>query len=109
MSAELIQAAPVEREAGGWWTHPGYPSIEEDMDAWNAWKEQQRLEFTSANLEGEDLDHPAYVSYYDEESNSVAGWDPEPPTGEGWFPFSIHDTEDGPMYFWARRIGGAAP
>lgn len=100
----LIGPVPVDRDESGWWSHPGIPNFEEYIDALRAWMAAQGLETHHASLESEDCDHPAYVSYYDNDSCSVAGWNPDPPVGDGWFTFSIHDTEDGPMWFWARRV-----
>jgi hypothetical protein len=59
-------------------------------------------------LEHEDCDHPVYVSYFDNGDPSVAAWEPTPPKGEGWFTMSIHDTEDGPAWAWARRTTNGA-
>jgi len=99
---ELIGPMPVERDADGWWTHPGIPDFDEDHEAYKAWLAAQGLEVTHACLEFEDETHPAYVSYYDNDTANVAGWNPEP-MGEGWFTLSIHDTEDGPYWVWGRR------
>ncbi len=101
---KLIDPVAVERDADGWWSHPGIPDFDEDMDAWRTWRDAQGLEFTHVSLENEDETHPAYVAYYENEEASVANWHPQAPDGEGWFVFSIHDTEDGPFWYWARRI-----
>lgn len=110
---ELIELnIPVERDEDGAWSNPAIPDFDEDMDAYNAWIKAQGLEVTYTMLESEDLDHPAYVHYFDEENSSFADWNPEPPTGDGWYTFSIHDTEDGPAWVWASRVaeqGAAAP
>ena len=106
-AAVLIGPVTVERDADGWWGHPGVPDFGEDVAAFGSWMAAQGLETALASLESEDLDHPAYVSYYDQESASVAGWNPTPPAGEGWFTISVHDTEDGPYWVWARRVAQA--
>jgi len=36
----------------------------------------------------------------------ISAWQPESPTGDGWFVGSIHDTEDGAVCIWLRQ--GAA-
>jgi len=102
---DLLQPAPVERDSDGWWSHPGVPDFHEGQVAeYKAWLLAQSLEISYSSLEEEDLDHPAYVSYYDQDSASIAGWNPSPPAGDGWFTISIHDTEDGPYWVWARRV-----
>lgn len=104
----LIGPMPVERDECGWWSHPGLPDLDEGQVAeYKAWLAAQGLVTTYKDLESEDLDHPAYVSYYDQDSASVAGWNPQPPEGDGWFTISIHDTEEGPYWVWARRAAQA--
>ncbi len=98
----LIGPMLVERDADGWWSHPGIPDFNEDIEAHKAWMAAQGLVTAHASLDSEGCTHPAYIAYYDEDSASVAGWSPETPAGEGWFTLSIHDTEDGPYWVWAR-------
>lgn len=103
----LIGPVPVGRDDSGWWSHPGIPDFDEGQEVeYGAWLIAQGLVTDHASLEGEDPTNAAYVSYYDDESCSVAGWNPEAPAGEGWFTLSIHDTEDGPYWVWARRVAG---
>jgi hypothetical protein len=105
----LIGPVPVERDKDGWWSHPGLPDLDEGQDAeYKAWLVAQGLVTSHVSLEMEDLTHPVYIAYFDEESGSVADWNPEAPTGEGWFTLSIHDTEDGPYWVWARRVAPSA-
>ena len=99
----LIQPAPVERDAQGWWSHPGIPNFDEDMNAWRAWIDAQGLDIKYKMLEDEPEEHPVWRSYFEDESPSVANWTVAPPKGDGWFVLSIHDTEDGPVWVWARR------
>lgn len=103
---KLIQPMAVTRDELGFWSHPDIPDFDEDGQAYRAWLKHQGLETSFASLESEDDDHPVYKSYYhdDDPDPSVAGWNPDPPKGEGWFVLSIHDTEDGPYYVWARRV-----
>jgi hypothetical protein len=103
MSAGLIQPVVVERDKDGWWSHPAIPDFSEDGAAFKAWLAEQGLETTYKMLESEDDSNPAHVSYFENEDPSFAGWEPTPPSGDGWFTFSIHDTEDGPVWVWARR------
>lgn len=103
---QLIEIdVPLARDEGGWWTNPGVPDFGEDVTAWKDWIEAQQLEIRYDMLEDEDLDHPAYVAYYDQGENSVAEWDARSPqrAREGWHTLSIHDSEDGPVWVFARR------
>lgn len=104
MSAALIQAAPVERDESGCWWHPGMPNFEEGQeDEWHAWIAGQGLKIMRGRLEDEVMDHPVYVEYFENGASSFLAWVDEPPSGEGWFTLAIHDTEDGPVWAWARR------
>jgi hypothetical protein len=100
----MIQPMPVERDKDGWWSHPGIPNFDEDYKSFNGWVKALGLEATYKALQSEDDTHPVYISYFALEEPSFAAWEPTPPVGEGWFTFSIHDTEDGPVWVWARRI-----
>lgn len=99
----LIQPMPLERDADGWWSHPGIPDFDEDINAYRAWLEAQGLDIKYKLLEDEDDEHPVRTSYFRDDEIKVAAWTVEPPSGEGWFALSIHDSEDGPVWVWARR------
>lgn len=101
---ELIQPLPVERDAEGYWVHPGIPDFDEDWSAYKAWLDSQGLDIKIYDLENEDDTHPAYIKYFDEGDPNVSDWNVEPPEGEGWFIFSIHMTEDSCVWIYARRI-----
>ncbi len=104
MSAVLIGPAEVQRDAEGWWTHPSIPEFDEGQEAeYRAWIKGQWLVTSFDLLEHEDADHPSYVEYYENGGTDVSAWHPTPPDGDGWFVLSIHDTEDGPVFVWARR------
>ena len=106
---ELIQAVPVVRDADGTFFHPGMPDFDEgDGDLYKAWLKAQELEVTHANLESENGDHPVYIAYFENGESSHLEWNPAPPEGEGWFTLAIGDTEDGPIWTWARRAGAQA-
>lgn len=98
----LIHAIPVERDADGYWVHPGAPDTESSVE-YTAWLDEQGLTYSIKYLESEDISHPVYVEYFDNNLTSVANWHPEAPKGEGWFTLSIHDTEEGPVWVWVRR------
>ncbi|MES3022728.1 MAG: hypothetical protein V4857_14205 [Pseudomonadota bacterium] len=105
MTTALICPSPVNRDPSGWWTHPDFPEFEEgEEDSCKAWLAEQGLATSYSLLEHEDDTHPSYVGYYENSGADVSEWHPAPPTGDGWFPLSIHDTEDGPVFVWVRRI-----
>lgn len=108
MNATLIQVAPVERDEGGNWWHPGMPEFDEgQVDGWKAWITAQGLEIQRGMLEDCPDDHPVYVEYFENGASSFLDWVDEPPSGEGWFTLAIFDTEDGPVWCWARRTAPA--
>lgn len=104
----LVEATLARRDDDGWYCHPGLPDFDEDLQAYKAWLLAQGLETCFESLESEDDNHPAYVAYYDESACHVRDWTCELPAGEGWFILSIHDSEDGPQWVWARRVGTEA-
>ncbi|QKQ51449.1 hypothetical protein FOC81_31965 [Achromobacter denitrificans] len=105
--AALIQAAPIQRDSDGYWTHPAHPEFEEGQNAEAAaWFKAQQLETHIAYLESEADDHPAHVAYWYADAPNISSWEPPRPQGEGWFVLSIHDTEGwGPVCVWVRRPG----
>ena len=109
MTATMIQASPVVRDKDGWWSHPDIPEFDEGDEAkYRQWVSDQGLTTFYRMLEDESDEHPAYVSYFDNADPDVSAWNPEPPFGDGWFPLSIHDTEDGPIFVWATRVPAGA-
>nr|WP_314540090.1 hypothetical protein [uncultured Massilia sp.] len=104
----LIQPMPVQRDELGHWSHPGIPDFDEDHAAYKAWLQAQGLEIKYRMLEDEADDHPVYHAYFEQGEGDMSAWAPEAPAGDGWFTLSIHDTEDGPVWVWARREGAAA-
>ncbi|WP_223308509.1 hypothetical protein [Achromobacter xylosoxidans] len=111
-----LDAAPVERDSDGYWTHPALPAFGEGQEAEAAaWSNDQQLQTHIAYLESEADDHPAAVAYWGDAGDSnISAWEPPRPEGEGWFVLSIHDTEYwGPVCVWVRHAaqqgkGGAA-
>lgn len=103
-AVDLIQPAPVDRGENGLWVHPGIPEFDEDPATWARWMESQGLKTTQVCLEDEDLDHPVYISYYEQGDPDVSAWNPTPPVGDGWFTLLIDETEGGPVWIWAGRM-----
>ncbi|MFJ2989994.1 hypothetical protein ACIPF8_19180 [Collimonas sp. NPDC087041] len=103
--APLIQPLPVVRDSDGFWFHIGVPNFDEGEDEqYKAWLKSQGLATKFKKLDGEDDTHPVYDSYFEHGNPDISRWEPTPPAGEGWFTISIHDTEDGPVWVWARRV-----
>lgn len=102
---------PFQRDKDGWWDNPAIPDFDEDYAAYKKWKEDQGIETAYTFLESEDPSHPSYIAYYENEDPQVRDWNPEPPVNDParglngrWCTFLISDTEDGPVWVWARRI-----
>lgn len=104
----LIQPMPAKRDDDGWYWHPDLPDFEEDHLAYASWMLAQGLEYRFDSLEDESDDHPAAIAYYEYNACHVRDWYCEPPAGDGWFTLSIHDSESGPQWVWARRVGTEA-
>ena len=100
----LIEQAEVKRDKYGFWDHPDMPKFEEHESLeYAGWKLDQGLETKFSWLEDEPEDHPVYMSYFNDENADFNGWNPAKPEGDGWFTLFITDTEDGPVWVWARR------
>lgn len=93
----------VEKDRLGYWTNAGVPDFNEDENAFNLWVEQQGLEIHKTSLENENEDNPIFQSYFENGNADISGWRPQPPADD-WHILSIHDTEYGPVFVWARRI-----
>ncbi|WP_277973345.1 hypothetical protein [Pantoea agglomerans] len=103
-----IEALDVQRDQYGYWSHPDYlafcdgrefdPSVE--FDQWMAQMFQSKgLEWKVDYRDEEEID--PNVDGYD-----LSTWNPEAPTGDGWFIVSIHNTEDGAVCIWLRAVIG---
>ncbi|ELY5802148.1 hypothetical protein SNN69_001501 [Cronobacter sakazakii] len=95
---------PVERDKYGALTHPAYAEFCTERDyisteEFNAWTAAQGLEWACVNRDEEDID-------WDADGYDISSWEPEKPEGDGWFVGSIHDTEDGAVCIWLRRVAG---
>ena len=104
-----ITAVPVERDDEyGFWTHPAFDELCGDREGvpaaeFHEWLAINGLEYSMDELCfcGYELAQAEY-----EINGSFTQWQPEPPTGEGWFIGSIHDSEDGPVCIWFRNAEG---
>ena len=98
---DLIQPLPVERDIHGYWTHPAWPSTEDELIPFT-WFDSCGLEVRELAFEY-DASEEVQASWLAEGIADCAAWNPTTPPGEGWFIFSIHDTDDGPICVWVRR------
>ncbi|HHI4996253.1 TPA: hypothetical protein ACP5TQ_004182 [Vibrio parahaemolyticus] len=96
-----IQAAEIQRDDFGYWTHPELPEWDEStqIDEIDAWFASNGLTYFVSYLENGD-DEVAEAKYYEESDPDISGWHPKPPQ-DGAFLLSIHDTENGPVAIWA--------
>ena len=98
----LIKHWPVNRDENGMFWHPDLPSFEEgDGDKCKKWIAEQGLVVKMSSIE--DAADEISERYFDSHDPDCSYWEPDRPDGEGWFCLSIHDTDDGPVCWWARR------
>ena len=114
MSVSQIHPVDVVRDSDGWFSHPQYlaePEWEyiefigrEDFDRYCA---ERGIEAAMTSMESDDLD--MLGQYVELGLCHCRDWQPSRPEGDGWFVLSIHDTEDGPVCVWGRRIEQEQP
>ncbi len=83
--------------------HPDLPDLDEgDGEKCKAWIGQQGLQLVMVHLEN---DAPEEIAerYFEAGEPHCGYWEPGKPEGDGWFCLAIHDTDDGPVCWWARR------
>jgi hypothetical protein len=100
---KLIQPAPVERDLYGMFQHPDLPDFDEgDGEKVKAWVAEQGLEVAMCSLE---YAEPEVADRYFEAGDpDCSYWEPARPEGDHWFCLAIHDTDDGPVCWWGRRV-----
>lgn len=109
LQVQAIEPVEVMRDAEGWWSHPQYlmePEFE-DVDALTL--ERYRSYLTDRGVESsyttmESDDYVEFERYCETGDANCSAWTPLPPDGTGWFILSIHDTEDGPICVWGRKL-----
>jgi hypothetical protein len=100
----LIKHWPVRRDENGMFQHPEMPDFAEgDGDKCKAWIAQQGLEVAMVELEYHS-DEAISERYFEAGDPDCSYWEPDRPDGEGWFCLAIHDSGDGPVCWWARRV-----
>lgn len=100
----LIQRAFVRRDENGMFQHPDLPDFDEgDGEKCKAWIAEQGLQVLMIELE---TDAPEEIAdrYFESGDPDCSYWEPNRPDGEGWFCLAIHDSDDGPVCWWARRV-----
>ena len=100
--AVLIQALLVERDENGFWTHPAWPQDGDENAIQKGWFAENGLEYCMVEMEY-DGQEELMEKWVNEGLCDCTAWDPSPAPGDGWFVFSIHDTEDGPVCVWVRH------
>ncbi len=104
----MIEAVEVVREKDGSFTHPEWEALLDslgDMEHLpryikSLFEKSHGCTIEVVTFEGSvDEDSPAYQEYV-EEGGGFALWELEKPTA-GAVLLSIHDTEDGPVQWWA--------
>ncbi|MBU1330903.1 MAG: ABC transporter substrate-binding protein [Gammaproteobacteria bacterium] len=94
---------PVERDELGQWTHPAWPDDGEECAIPKGWFAEQGLEVFILEFET-DAPEELANAYFEQGNPDFSTWEPSTPIGKGWFVFSIHDTEDGPVCVWVRQV-----
>lgn len=100
---QAITALPVERDKYGHWTHPAWPEDGEENSLPKAWGAEHGLDLFIVEFEN-DAPEELADAYFEQGNPDCSAWQPSTPPGEGWFVFSIHDTEDGPVCVWVRSV-----
>jgi hypothetical protein len=98
---QLIQPIAVERDEYGFWTHPAWPSTDDELIPYS-WFDGRSLEIKQVEFEY-DASETLQAAWYHDGTADCTGWNPTQPAGDSWFIFSIHDTEDGPICVWVRH------
>jgi len=98
----LINHWPVRRDENGMFWHPDLPSFDEgESDRCMQWLAEQGLAVKMISIES--ADDAISERYFKSGDPDCSYWEPNRPDGEDWFCLSIHDTDDGPVCWWARR------
>jgi oligoribonuclease NrnB/cAMP/cGMP phosphodiesterase (DHH superfamily) len=99
---------PVTRDELGHWTHPAWPQDGDENAIPKAWFANNGLEPFIVEFEN-DAPEALSTAYFEQGNPDCSAWQPSTPPGEGWFVFSIHDTEDGPVCIWVRPVQEQQP
>jgi hypothetical protein len=93
----------VLRDEWGHWTHPAWPVTDDEAGIPRSWFDERGLQVFETDFQTDAPEElvDAYIISGEPDCNA---WKPSMPLSEngGWFIFSIHDTEDGPVCVWVR-------
>lgn len=98
---EVIEPLQVIRDDMGCWTHPAWPDDGDECAILKSWFAEHGLEFFIVELENDNEELAG--RWFEDGLCDCTTWEPTMPDGDGWFIFSIHDTEDGPICVWVRH------
>lgn len=109
----MLNVEEVKRDTYGDWTHPELKAFYDkggddwemvSLDEYKDWLESHGIETSVVFMEQDlDADDPAYIKHFEDGEAGSVGWNPEP-LGPEWHMLSIHDTEEGPVVIWYRKI-----
>jgi hypothetical protein len=95
----------ITRDSYGNYQHPELPDFDGSecitKDMRDDWQSEMDFNLVINTMDCEvDEDHPAWVHYFENGDAGFGEWDPEAPSADAVL-LSIHDTEDGPVAWWA--------
>lgn len=96
---------PVQRDEYGDYKHSQLPNFDGaecvSKEVISKWQEEMDFTLVINHMDYEITeDHPAWVHYFEDGDAGFGEWCPEAPS-ENAILLSIHDTEDGPVAWWA--------
>lgn len=99
---KTITQEPVEFDKWGQWSHSAIHALGEEFDEtpFALIPAFKGLEFIPIRVF--DDDKLELLTRDGEEPADFRRWQPDPPKGEGWFPFTYSEDEDGPYVVYAR-------
>lgn len=100
-----LKPVEVVRSQGGSYLHPALPEdfLDEgtSIDGWHHWLNNLGIQYQWDSMEN-DADESVWEAYY--RDSSLSHWTPGTPEGNGWFLLTLHDTENGPVCLWGRKV-----
>ena len=102
-----IQELEVKRDENGFWTHPDVPEWDESVKDCDIveWLNSRGLELVSVVMFDGDAEEDIHDRYYEAEDNTaVADWVPTKPDLDDSFLLSLHETDNGPIAVFVRKV-----
>jgi hypothetical protein len=102
----MLNLVEIKRDNYGQWTHPTFQEFIGDregltLNEFNSFMNEHNLESCILHLETDNL--VLADKYFAHGELDISDWNPNKPSGEGWFILSIHDTDDGPVCIFVRE------